>query len=255
MRLILTCILIFLSSLPISFAQGSAGDGASYESIYIIDQATAGVLRKGDFSIYTQTYPQGGVMVALSAAPFTNFNMGFSYSGTNIVGMGSVDWQNIPGIQLKLRLFDERVSLPAILIGVNTQGRESYLKGSERFMTNSAGIYLALSKNYIWALGNIAFHGGINYSFDPPSDNRSPNFYVGMEQSLGSKGSLNVEFNPTMDEYNTEVMNKKGMLNLSIRWSIYNGITVELQARDVLEHYQHAAGFRRSLVFEYVSTF
>ncbi len=255
MRYLICYLTLIVGLSAFTYGQGAAGDGASYESSYIIDQPTAGILRKGDFSIYTQTYPAGGVLVALSAAPFNNFNMGFSYSGTNVVGTGSVDWQKMPGIQLKLRLLDERISWPAIVIGLNSQGRESYYKEEERFMTHSTGAYLAVSKNYSWALGNIALHAGVNYSFDPPSDNRSGNFYLGVEQSIGNKGSLNFEFNPTMDEYNKLVMSHKGLLNMSLRWSIYNGITVELHARDMLEHYKNSTGFRRSLVFEYISSF
>lgn len=255
MKILFACIVLYLASFGTLLAQGAAGDGAVYESNYIIDQPTAGVLRKGNFSVYTQTYPQGGLLVGLSAAPFTNFNMGFSYSGTNIIGTGSVEWQKMPGIQLKLRLLDERISWPAIVIGLNTQGRETYFDDTERFMTNSTGLYLAVSKNYSWLLGDIALHGGINYSFDTPSDNRSPNFYLGVEQSIGSKGALNFEYNPTIDEYNKDIMSHKGMLNMSLRWSIYNGITVELHARDLLEHYKNSNGFRRSLVFEYISSF
>ncbi len=255
MKSIYVFLILFFAAYGYVFTQGAAGDGAVYESNYIIDQPTAGILRKGDFSVYTQTFPQGGLLVGLSASPFTNFSMGFSYSGTNVVGTGSVEWQKMPGIQLKLRVLDERINWPAIVVGLNSQGRESYFEGSERFMTNSTGLYLAVSKNYSWVLGNIAFHGGINYSFDTPSDHRSPNFYVGMEQSIGSKGSLNFEFNPTIDEYNKEVMSHKGMLNMSLRWSIYNGITIELHARDLLENYKNSNGFRRSLVFEYVSSF
>ncbi len=255
MKRIFINLILFLGLYSYTLSQGAAGDGAVYESNYIIDQPTAGVLKKGDFSIYTQTYPQGGVMVGLSAAPFTNFNMGFSYSGTNIIGTGSVEWQKMPGIQLKLRLLDERINWPAIVIGLNSQGRESYDADAERFMTNSTGLYLAVSKNYTWVLGDIAFHGGINYSFDTPSDYRAPNFYIGVEQSIGSKGALNFEFNPTIDEYNKDFMSHKGMLNMSLRWSIYSGITVEMHARDLLENYKNSTGFRRSLVFEYISSF
>ncbi len=236
-------------------AKGTAGEKAMYESRYIVDMPTAGVLDKGAFSIYTNTYQNGGIMLQLDASPFTDFIMGISYGGTNIIGSGDVNFQSIPGVHLRYRIIDETTALPAFLLGVCTQGRGDYNKTDKRFETISPGVFLAMSKNYKWSLGTIAVHGGINYSFEPKSDENFLNFYVGMEHSIGKYLALNVEFNPTLNDDNKNYMKNKGLLNASLRWSLARGITLELQARDLFSNMAKYNNINRSICLEYISIF
>lgn len=238
-----------------AISQGSAGEKAVYESRYIVDMPTAGVMEKGSFAIYTNAYYPGGIMLQIDASPFSDFLMGISYSGTNIIGSGAVNWQGIPGIHLRYRIIDETVTLPAFVIGVNTQGRGDFNSQDKRFQTYSPGVFLSASKNYSWSLGSVAFHGGINYSFEPSKKENFPNFYLGLEHSLGKSFALNLEFNPTLNDDSEKYMSNKGLLNASLRWSLAKGITLELQARDLLENIAMNKAFNRAVCLEYISRF
>lgn len=236
-------------------AQGSAGSGAYYETRYIIDMPTAGVMPRGTFSIYSVAFTGGGILAEINAAPFEDFNMGISYSGTNIIGEGPVEFQNIPGVHLKYRIIGETSSFPAIVAGVSIQGSGGYNKIEERYRTLSPGAYCAISKEFLWALGKISLHGGINYSFEAAADDKAPNFYIGFEQGLGKTVSFNMEYNANSDDKNNAVLEDQGLLNASIRLSLSNGFTVGFQARDLLENYAGSRGFTRCMTLEYVNSF
>lgn len=240
---------------PLGLAQGSAGADAGIESRFIVDMPNAGVLPRGSFAINSLIYPGGGLMAEITAAPFTNFTMGIAFSGANIIGRGDVVWQDIPGVSLKFRFLNESRYWPAFALGVMTQGRGEYDKDAERFATLSPGVYLAFSKNYKWPLGTVAFHGGICYSFEPASGDRKPNFFIGLEHSVGGFASLNFEFNPNTDDKDRAITENQGLLNISFRLAATRGLTFEIQARDILENKIEGRGFTRFLGIEYVADF
>ncbi len=253
--IMLTAIILSIFTGNILFAKGSAGSAATYESRFIVDMPTAGVISKGSFAIYAYTFTGGGLMTEISAAPFENFNMGLSYSGSNIVGNQKIVWQDIPGIHIKYRLFDETKGIPAILLGISTQGRGIFFKDSERFETFSPGFFLALSKNFTWDLGTLAVHGGINYSLEPETDNRAPNIYFGFEHSIGKYASLNIEYNANIDEADKNILSHKGLLNASLRFAVVQGLTFDLQLRDLLEHIKYSRQISRFIGIEFIAAY
>lgn len=254
---IIILIIGFICSVQTIFAQGAAGDKASIESQRIIDMPTAGMLAKGTYSVNTNCFTPGGIMVDFQAALFKNFHLGVAFSGTGIVGRSSMKFQNMPGFSIKFRVLDEERNIPAIAIGFNSQGRGAWIKSLKRFETMSPGFFLAVSKNFSWALGNIAAHGGLNYSVEPNSDNKNVNFYAGCEQSLGSRLAINFEYNFNLDEKNYDILENCGMLNSSIRYSIADGVTLELELRDLLGHIKASSGkqIERRLNLEIVRAF
>jgi hypothetical protein len=231
------------------------GKSSSTESRYIVDMPTAGILSKGSFSSYTQVFTGGGVMTELTAAPFEDFSMGISFSGANVISSGDVVCQKYPGIQLRYRFVDETLSTPAFLIGINTQGRGAFDEKAERFQTLSPGAFIAVSKWFSWFLGDIGLNAGINYSFEPPSDSRSINGYLGIEQSIGKAFALTLEYNPTLDDGNKQFLTNNGLLNAGVRFSGIKGFSIELQIRDLLKNYADVSGFTRWLTFEYSAGF
>jgi hypothetical protein len=239
-----------------TYGQGSAGSRTFYDSRYVVDMPTAGVLPKGAFSAYAHEFAKGGLMLELSAAPFTNFNLGLSYGGSGLIGdYDKVSFQNLPGIHLTWRVIDETISIPAVALGAGTQGRGFFCPKFKRFQTMSPGIFIAASKTFSWAMGSVAFHGGLTYSFEPLPQDRSVNFYAGLEQSIGSYASINLVINPTIDDKNKSFMKEKGLLNAALRWSISKGLTVELQVRDMLGHINNSNGFSRDIGLEFTRPF
>ncbi|MFW5701756.1 MAG: hypothetical protein ACOCX7_02285 [Bacteroidota bacterium] len=251
---VIAVILLILTA-ECAASGGSAGSAAAYESRSIVDMPTAGVVPKSSYAVEATAFDGGGLAAGIFAAPFHNFNMGISFSGVNFIGAGDILWQEIPGIHLRYRPFDETLYIPAFTIGVSTQGAGAYLRDADRFRVHSTGVYLAASKNFRWAGGTVALHGGINYSFDPPSDSRSPNFYLGLEHSVGPAGALVVEYNANIDDGDTRLNSGKGLLSAALRWSVAPGLTLGLHVRDMLGRQKYSTGFTRFMTFEYISPF
>jgi hypothetical protein len=248
--------IILLSILPsLLYPQGSAGSKSIYETRYVVDMPTAGVLSRGAISAYALFFTQGGVMVYLDAAPFDNFNFGLSFSGTNILGEGPIEFQKIPGINIKWRIIDETFLTPAILVGFTNQGRGKYYKSYERFQTLFPGVYGAVSKNFKWFMGSFSLHGGLNYSWEQPTGRYYPNIYAGFEHSIGPNGSVQIEMNPNFSDTDGKIMVHNSLLNAALRWSVTKGLTLELIFRDLLNNTRNADGFERWIGIEYINSF
>ncbi len=243
---------IFLLTLAVfsfknSFAQGSAGSKATIESRTIVDMPTAGVISKGKISAYTHAFENGGIMAEVSYGVFKNINAGISYSGTGIIGTGAMEFQGIPGAHIRARILDEAVYYPGVLLGVQTQGRGTFLKALKSFQTPSPGAFIALSKNFTWQYGSLALHGGANYSFEGSSMNRKVSFYGGVEQSLLKDVAVTLEYNALLQEQTD------GLANAALRWSFAPGLTAELQVRNILKRAD--APIMRNFALEYVTSF
>ena len=232
-------------------AQGTAGENATSEPRFIVDMPTAGVLSRLHHSVGVYAFPEGGVMLEWSIAPFNEFNVGISYGGSGVIGAGIPDWQPWPGLHAKYRIIAETLNFPAITVGFSSQGRGAYLDGLDKFVTQSPGLYAVASKSFVF-LGRLDLHGGVNYAFEGAADDRSPNIYVGLEKSVGNIFSAAIEYNATFMENLGETMRHRGLLNASIRCSIGKGFTLEFQARDLLTNFRNADHISRSLALEYI---
>jgi hypothetical protein len=248
----LFCISVFTYILclacPNMCAQGSAGALAPYESQYIVDMPTAGMIPRGQYRMHLLMQPNGNPLFSLQAAPTAWLMAGISYSAANLIGAGPVEVPDYPAVEIKARIWDETVYRPAIVAGFSMQGRGIWMQ--ERYQTLQPGLYAAFSKNFRWALGTLALHGGINYAVLPAAPMAQPNFWIGAEQSMGNRMALSLEYNATMND-NAGFMSKKGLLNAALRYSPARAITIEFMARDLLRHIKGNAGFGRSVGIEY----
>ncbi len=231
---IILLIMFMLNTISL-FPQGTAGNNATYETRNIVDMPTAGILRPKVYNINCTAFHSGGITMDFNAGIFDWLNMGIAYSAVGLIGDDDIDFQNIPGFNIKIRPFKETLQIPAIVIGFSTQGRGMWLSGADRFETISPGFFLALSKNYIWDLGSLALHCGINYSIEPIPEKRRANLYLGAEQSITSNFAVNFEYNFTFDEKDYNYTDNLGLLNTSFRFSVSSGVTIELQIRDLLQ--------------------
>jgi hypothetical protein len=248
-------LILPLLYLPLTIAQGTAGEDAKYEYRRLIDTPTAGVLDKGFVSFSSDLLPDGNLIAKIEAGILKNFNIGLSYGGSNIIGSGPSDLYPFPpGVNLRLRLMDETTLIPAIAIGFDTQGKGEYFKDQKRYAIKAPGLFAAASKNF-GLLGYLSLHGVINYDLleDKDGDNFI-NFMVGAEKTLGSSFSLILEYNFALnDNSSSEFGEGKGYLNLGFRWSIGEGVTIGFDLRDLLQNKQwspYAAD--RALMIEFI---
>lgn len=253
-------ILLFILLVSCSvFAQKASN--SAYEIRSIVDMPTAGTLKKSSYSLNTVTYENGGLSAEFAISPFTNFMLAISYGGIGLIGEGEPTMQDLPGIHIRYRVLDETMSAPAILIGISTQGKGEWDTQEKRFQTMSPGLYIASSKVFRWWAGFVALHGGLNYSFEPKTEDRMANFYAGLEQSIGSFASLTFEYNLNLDEKinsknsNEQILDNRGMLNSSLRFFLSQNLVFELQMRDLLRHRANTKSFTRYLGIEYSASF
>ncbi len=250
--------LIFISSLLIThcslLAQNTAGDAANIEPRYVVDTPTAGLLKRGAFAVDVDFFQNGGMTIGLSAGALDRLSFGIAYGGTGIIGHDNVTLQKLPGVNIKFRLIDESAAMPAIALGFDSQGKETYIDSTERFTIKSRGFFAAASKNYT-LLGNLSVHGGINYSLENKDGNKDPDFFVGAEKSLGSDISFLFEYDFGFNDYGGQSLGKgSGYMNAGMRWSWGNGFTLGFDLKNLVKNQDQVTFGNRTIKVEYVRT-
>jgi hypothetical protein len=236
-------------------AQGSAGSKGKAEPRILVDMPTAGLLDRGSVAVDVDFYQEGGVQAGLSVGVFDRLTFGVSYGGSRLLGSGSAIMNPVPGVVIKVRLLEESTGLPALALGFDSQGRDGYLKGLDRYVVKSPGLFAVLSKNYLLA-GYLSLHGGINYSFERGDDDRSFNLYAGAEKTIGSYLSLLAEYNMAMNDNSGEAIGKgRGYLNCALKWSFAGGITLGVNFKDLLRNSREGEEVNRTARLEVVAPF
>jgi hypothetical protein len=238
-------------------AQSYAGDGATIEPTMLIDKPTAGLLKRGSYSVSSNFFQNGGVFVGISVGIFEQFTFGISYGGTDIIGPNKIEMNPIPGVNAKLRLLGESSVLPALAIGFDSQGKEPYLNADtlKRYTVKSPGVYIAASKNYEF-LGNLSFHGGLNKSMETNDGDKDLNMYVGLEKSIGKDISIMFEYDFAANDNNNYAIGKGiGYLNFGFRWTWGKGLVVGFNLKNITKNQDNVNVGNRTLQIDYIGNF
>ena len=250
-----TFILFIAASLlfsNFSFSQGTAGESAKYEYMYLVDVPTAGVLEKGFVSVNTDVMRDGVMIGYLDVGVFENLSFGISYGGGNVIGSGKIDWYKWPGVNIRIRLINETTLIPAFTFGFDSQGKGLYFDDQSRYGIKSPGFFAAASKNFDF-IGFLALHATANYSLENKDGDNFVNLMLGVEKTLGSKVSLILEYNFAFNDNKVNFGDGKGYLNSGIRWSVGNGFTIEFDLRDILKNSKlNPSAAERGLRIEYI---
>lgn len=231
--------ILFISFLVLStilIAQGTGGTNAKFECRSLIDLPTAGVLSKGFAGVSTDIMPFGVVITKIEVGVFENFSFGISYGGSNIIGTGSVSWYKLPAINIRARIIDESETFPAFALGFDSQGKGLYDKNLDRYQIKSPGFFVTASKNFVF-FGYLSVHGIINYSLEREDGDKDLNLGVGFEKTLGEKVSFVGEYDFAVNDNTGSSLGKgNGYLNLGLRWSVGEGLTLGVNLRDLLQN-------------------
>lgn len=254
MRSLTASFILTLLSISGAFAQGYAGDAAASEPVALVDKPTAGMLKRASYLVSSNYFQNGGMLVGLSVGVFDRFMFGISYGGTDIIGPNAIRMNPLPGVQAKLRVFNEGSLLPAIVVGFDSQGRETYLDSLDRYVIKSPGAYVAASRNYAF-LGNLSIHGGINFTTERKDGDKDMNAYLGIEKSIGEDISLVAEYDFAFnDDHGRAVGRGRGYLNLAFRWHWGKGLVVGFDLKNVVKNQQNVSVGNRLLQIDYVGT-
>jgi len=255
MKYIINTIVVICIFYSTSFSQGSAGDKAEYEYRYLLDMPTAGILQKGFVGVTSDILPNGVFIAAIEAGVFENVSFGISFGGSNFIGSGDVDWYKWPGINIRLRILDEEVLLPAITLGFDTQGKGAYVDSLNRYTIKSPGIFAAVRKNFNF-IGYLSLHGSVNYSLEGKDGDNFVNLKVGAEQTLGGNFSLIIEYDFAFNDNNSPGFGEdKGYMNIGLRWTVSSGITLGFDLRDLRSNKAGTNNsFDRAIRIEYIQS-
>lgn len=228
-------VLFFTFFYSYTFSQSFSGFTSSVEPHYLIDKPTAGLIGKHNLGVDFEFYRLGGILVQTTFGIFNFADIGLSFGGTNIIGQNDIEWNNLPGIKVKIRPLEEKLNIPAIVIGFESQGKEVYYKNSKRFLYKSPGFYIVASKNFKW-LGFISYHLGINYSTETDDGDKDLNLFFGIEKTIGDYISLLGEYDTGFNDDTKKFGQGKGYFNLGLNWYIGNGVTLSFAAKNLLKN-------------------
>ncbi|MFH1195993.1 MAG: hypothetical protein V1720_09785 [bacterium] len=228
-------LILFLSSFAI-IAQGTAGTEAKYEYRNLIDLPTAGILEKGFVGVSTDVLPFGTVISKIEVGAFDNFSFGISYGGANIIGTGSVDWYNLPGVNIRVRIMNESDSAPALTLGFDSQGKGYFDDDLSRYEIKSPGFFVAAAKNFQF-VGYLSLHAVLNYTLERNDGDKDLNLGIGIEKTIGPQFSLVAEYDFAINDNTSKSLGSgNGYFNMGLRWSIGEGFTMGLDLRNLLEN-------------------
>mgnify|MGYP000858047562 CR=1 FL=1 len=126
-------IILFVFASSNGLAQSFAGLTGSVEPQYLIDKPTAGLTGRHNLGIDFEFYRYGGILVQTTFGVFNFADIGLSFGGSNLIGSDDIKWNDMPGIKVKIRPLEEKLYTPAIVIGFESQGKETYYEGAKRY--------------------------------------------------------------------------------------------------------------------------
>jgi len=223
------------------------------ESRFLIDLPTAGITPEGVVAIDVEFFQESGFLTGVSIGVLDRLMFGISYGGTQVVGGGDPEWNDLPGFQFKARLTQESAGFPAIALGIDTQGKEPYLEDPGRYTIKSMGAYIVGSKNYD-LFGYLAIHAGLNYSFERVDGDKDINAFASAEKTLGPFLSILGEYNLSSNDNSGESLGKgRGYLNVGARVSFGFGVSLSLAFKDLLHNGQGETPGNRVIQLEFVN--
>jgi len=225
------------------------------EPLRLVDTPSAGTLKRGSFRARIDIYPEGGILAGIGAGITDRFMFGISYGGTNVVGIGGINWNKEPGVTLRYRLFEEDYFLPAILIGYDSQGFGANIDSTKRYINKSPGIFAAASKNFIF-LGTLGFHGGLNYSFERSDGDKDINIFAGIEKSLNPELTLVGEYDFAINDNGPRSIGSgKGYLNAGLKWVFAGKLEISFILKDILVNRKDVNSMAREIRLAYAEIF
>jgi hypothetical protein len=219
----------------------------------LVDTHTAGILPKAHFDVSFRVYASPdwngcGLLPGVNVGLTNRLNIGLAYGGEGIIGYSShVRWNELPGVLVKYRLFEEGIVAPALSLGFDNQGYGGLageaLYGYDGYIYKSPGFFITLSKNYImFGAVQIGFHGAVNYSLEEAKEVTWPNAAGGVDIGINDELAFIAEYNFALNDITGPGNDKnyglphRGFLNLGLRWAFTENFHIEFDAKDIFEN-------------------
>ena len=214
----------------------------SMKPINLIDVPTANALLPRCFQLKMRVYDMGGMLGGLSVRLTSKLMFGVTYGGQNIVGHGSIKWNEAPGVNVRYRVRIEDVRFPGVSIGFNSQGYGPYYSEIKRYQIKSKGFYVVASKNYS-ILKDLGLHGGINYSGENTGAEKDMNFFVGAHLMIDRELGLLWEYDFAINDNDSKSVGAgKGYMNIAVRWAFSSNLMFEFSVKNLLKNNKKIEG-------------
>ncbi len=250
-------------------ATATAQRETSYDSAYadvkipriplrwIIETPTAGMLPRGAFDLDFRTFSGGGLQGQLDIGLMSRFSVGLSYNAATVFSDVTPEWGPRLEFQLRLRILEEGHGLPAVAVGYSSQGFGPYDAEHSRYQIKSPGFYTVVSTNFLLYSYNAGFHAGINYSLENDIDD-DPSGFIGFNSDLGYDMTFLAEYNLAINDNTNEYSlygRGRGYLNMGLVWYITDGLSLELDLKNLLKNRAGAGSIDREARLVYVEFF
>ena len=236
-----------------------------YPPLDLVTIPTSGTLPKGSFTLESLLIKDGGIVSKLSVGITDNFYIGLSYGIQDFISEEKLDFNKpMPEIQIKYRIYEESETVPAVVLGLDTQGKGRFLNRYEdgdnvvanfqRYEQKAWGWYIVASKNWT-LLGNLGLHVGLNKNTweTDPVENEDPsvifkdkdlNLFFGIDKEINRSFSVLLEYDTALNDNDPEIGYNlfgrgKGYLNAGVRWIVGKNIMLEIDFNDISKNYIH----------------
>jgi hypothetical protein len=225
----------------------------------LVDCPTAGLLPRGSFDVDLRLFPGGGALGAISVGLTDRLLLGVSYGGEKIISDEKVEWFPQPGVSVRYRLIEENFALPALALGFDSQGYGAYVETDSlaRYEVKSKGFYWVASKNYRILGTPMGLHLGANYSLEDDDGDDEPSVFLGLDKSFNEEFEVAVEYDFAFndDKKLSNFGKGNGYLDLALRWSFGDRLTLEFDFMNLTENRRHVEYLSRQVRIVYLEYF
>lgn len=215
-------------------------------SLYYVDQPYPKPPMHGVFDIELRCGPGGDLLGYFNIGIWDRVGVGLSYGASNLIGVGSPEFYDHPGVQIRLLAIEEGFYYPGFLLGFDNQGYGEYV---ERYEIRSKGLYAQMGKTLGVSNVLIIPSFGCNYclEFDEGFD-----VFGGMMIEFGNSAALLVDYAANLNDPGD---NNKGYLNTGLRIMFYGEVFFEFALRDLLGNSPGDEQFNRMIKLGFEQSF
>ncbi len=215
------------------------------------------MLPKGSFDLDMRTFSGGGLQAQLGIGLMNRFSIGLGLWSI----LGSFRYHTELGSTFGIsnapdRLLEEGHGFPAVAIGFNSQGFGPYDDSLKRYQVKSTGFYVAFTSNFQFYSNNAGLSWGANYSLENERDS-DPSAFVGFNADLGNNMLFLTEYDLALND-NTRYSvygRGRGFFNMGLVWYLTDGLSLELDLKDLLRNRTNASSIDREARLVYTEFF
>ncbi len=188
----------------------------------VIDIPTADVLDHYGYGVSFRFGKDGNLQTKTAFGVFPRLNLGFGLDGERVLGTEDARL-NKPTLNVKLRIFDGRMGLPALAIGFDDQGYV-FNRGTDEYEQREKGAYLVATTEMIFP--GFMLHLGVNkFDFDKGNTTRGfAGFSYVYEQTVG-----------LLFEWDHATEYRERRINYGLKYYVTPMFTVDVAGRNVPE--------------------